>query len=124
MPDLDGFGDRPWRVGRSVGRTVYDAHDRLIGVMDTPVLASLVVLGVNALDDASPLPTRTLLRAWGGWWWRPLLGNECMTGADTYPPGEPVSGPGWRKVRPLATEGSWREDDSAQSGAGQVRRAP
>ena len=26
---------QPWRVGRKVGRTLYDADDRLIGVMDT-----------------------------------------------------------------------------------------
>jgi hypothetical protein len=49
--DSTGYGDRPWRVGRQVGRTVYDAHDRLIGVMDTPILAELVVLAVNALDS-------------------------------------------------------------------------
>lgn len=54
MSDHDGFGDRPWRVGRKVGRTVYDAHDRLIGVMDTPVLARLVVTGANALDASGP----------------------------------------------------------------------
>lgn len=28
-----------WRTGRKVGRTIYDANDRLIGVMDTPELA-------------------------------------------------------------------------------------
>jgi hypothetical protein len=41
--------DRPerWRVGRSVGRTVYQG-DELIGVMDTPELAALVVAAVNA----------------------------------------------------------------------------
>ncbi len=43
-------GDRPWRTGRQVGRTVYDASDRLIGLMDTPELASLVVAAVNAHD--------------------------------------------------------------------------
>lgn len=44
-----------WRVGRSVGRTVYrmvgnDASksDQLIGVMDTPELARRVVDAVNA----------------------------------------------------------------------------
>lgn len=44
---------------------------------------------------------RTKFRVWEGWVWRPLRGNECMTGADAYPPdwhGEP--GPGWRKVQP------------------------
>lgn len=43
-----------WRVGRSVGRTIYlqqgdepSEHDPLIGVMDTPGLAKLVVNSVN-----------------------------------------------------------------------------
>lgn len=44
--------ERPWRVGRSVGRTIYvmppDAteaskDDRLIGLMDTPDMAQHVV---------------------------------------------------------------------------------
>ena len=38
----------PWRVGASVGRTIYDALGRLIGVMDTPALAAQVVAAVNA----------------------------------------------------------------------------
>ncbi len=37
----------PWRVGRKVGRTLYDAEDNLIGVMDTQELAALVVEAVN-----------------------------------------------------------------------------
>jgi len=37
----------PWRVGRKVGRTIYNADDRLIGVMDTVVDAAAVVLAVN-----------------------------------------------------------------------------
>lgn len=36
-----------WRVGRSVGRTLY-VGDQLIGVMDTSELAELVVEAVNA----------------------------------------------------------------------------
>ena len=36
-------GEEPWRAGRKVGRTIYDAHDNLIGVMDTPEMASAVV---------------------------------------------------------------------------------
>ena len=43
-----------WRVGRKVGRTVYvqsgpepSDDDRLIGLMDTPDLARLVVEAVN-----------------------------------------------------------------------------
>ena len=35
-----------WRVGRKVGRTIYDG-DTLIGVMDTPELAAVVVEAVN-----------------------------------------------------------------------------
>jgi hypothetical protein len=42
---------RPWRVGRSVGRTIYDATDELIGLMDTPELAEVVVGAVNAVED-------------------------------------------------------------------------
>lgn len=37
----------PWRTGNSVGRTIYDSMDRLIGVMDTPALAAQVVAAVN-----------------------------------------------------------------------------
>lgn len=40
-------GQAPWRVGRKVGRTIYDANDVLIGVMDTPGLAARVVHAVN-----------------------------------------------------------------------------
>lgn len=36
-----------WRVGRKVGRTVY-IGDELVGVMDSPELASQVVSAVNA----------------------------------------------------------------------------
>jgi hypothetical protein len=35
-----------WRVGRKLGRTVYDG-DQLIGVMDTPELAETVVAAIN-----------------------------------------------------------------------------
>jgi hypothetical protein len=38
-----------WRVGRSVGRTIY-IGDELIGLMDTPELAQQVVEAVNELD--------------------------------------------------------------------------
>lgn len=41
------LGGLPWRVGTKVGRTIYDAEDRLIGVMDTVKLAELVVEWVN-----------------------------------------------------------------------------
>lgn len=46
-----------WRTGRSVGRTVYRQRgddpakgDQLIGMMDTPELAALVVTAVNTLN--------------------------------------------------------------------------
>jgi hypothetical protein len=46
----------PWRVGRSVGRTIYhmvgdkaSKQDVLIGVMDTPELAAKAVEAVNAI---------------------------------------------------------------------------
>lgn len=38
---------RPWRVGRKLGRTVYDADDQLLGLLDTRELALLVVAAVN-----------------------------------------------------------------------------
>jgi len=40
-------GRKPWRVGRKVGRTIYDADDNLIGMMDTRELAAEVVRCVN-----------------------------------------------------------------------------
>jgi hypothetical protein len=45
------WGATPWRVGRKVGRTVYDTNDTLIGVMDTPELAARVVAAVNARES-------------------------------------------------------------------------
>lgn len=51
------MGKEHWRIGRSVGRTVYiqagdDASksDKLIGVMDTPELAQRVVNAVNGTE--------------------------------------------------------------------------
>ncbi len=41
--------ERPWRVGRKVGRTIYNRLDVLVGVMDTPALAADAVEAVNAL---------------------------------------------------------------------------
>jgi hypothetical protein len=48
-----------WRVGRKVGRTIYrqiavepSDNDELIGVMDTPELAALVVAAVNNREEA------------------------------------------------------------------------
>ena len=52
ISDLDQYAR--WRTGRKVGRTIYrqvgeepSDDDRLIGVMDTPELAALVVEAVN-----------------------------------------------------------------------------
>lgn len=46
-----------WRVGRKVGRTIYDG-DTLIGVMDTPELAEKVVRAVNLFaEDTGGLVT-------------------------------------------------------------------
>lgn len=47
----------PWRVGRKVGRTVYDADDELIGVMDTRELAALVVAAVNGASGWADSPS-------------------------------------------------------------------
>lgn len=58
-------GDLPWRVGRKVGRTLYDAHDRLIGVMDTPSLALIVVAMVNQLNAPPATETNANLRSPG-----------------------------------------------------------
>lgn len=41
-------GDLPWRVGNSLGRTLYDVEGEFVGLMDTPELAQLVVDAVNA----------------------------------------------------------------------------
>lgn len=53
-----------WRVGRKVGRTIYDADDNLIGVMDTREYAalaaaapSLVALLEELLGRAIPGPS-------------------------------------------------------------------
>jgi hypothetical protein len=46
-------GELPWRQGRKVGRTIYDANDELIGVMDTPELAAKVVKAINDVEKES-----------------------------------------------------------------------
>lgn len=54
-PNQGGAGAeeaQPWRVGRKVGRTVYSG-DTLIGLMDTPGLARIVVDAVNGTPDQS-----------------------------------------------------------------------
>lgn len=49
-------GTTPWRVGRKAGRTLYDKNDRLIGMVDSPDMASLVVEAVNGFwgKDVEP----------------------------------------------------------------------
>ncbi len=62
----------PWRVGRSVGRTIYDADDKLIGMMDTPELAAAAVHAVNnslegrAGSSCPPYVPRDTCKACGG----------------------------------------------------------
>lgn len=48
MSASDAKGITPWRVGHKALRTLYDANDRLVGVVDTPDMATLVVEAVNA----------------------------------------------------------------------------
>ena len=69
-----------WRVGRKVGRTIYDG-DTLIGVMDTPELAARVVEAVNrrtaspvAPEGAAPTPPS-----------EPCPNCESTTGCDCSP---------------------------------------
>lgn len=65
---LGNVEEQVWRVGRSVGRTVYRQlgddpakGDQLIGTMDTPELAARVVDAVNA-RNRSPVTGRELER--------------------------------------------------------------
>jgi len=51
--DLTALPPAGWRVGRKVGRTIYNDDDILIGVMDTPELAQLVVDALNMFADLS-----------------------------------------------------------------------
>jgi hypothetical protein len=51
--DLTALPPAGWRVGRKVGRTIYNDDDILIGVMDTPELAQLVVDALNLFADLS-----------------------------------------------------------------------
>lgn len=44
-----------FRTGRKLGRTIYDG-DALIGVMDTPELATMFVEAANASPAAAPAP--------------------------------------------------------------------
>jgi uncharacterized protein (DUF433 family) len=66
----------PWRVGRKVGRTIYDSANTLIGVLDTPEMAARVVEAVNGASD-TPHPRRE-----EGVWIDParLSGMPCVNG--------------------------------------------
>jgi hypothetical protein len=63
---LDGAAVSRWRVGRTVGRTIYqqEVHGEgdLIGVMDTPELAAAAVYAFNLM--AEPLPSADYQTAW------------------------------------------------------------
>jgi hypothetical protein len=48
-------GALPWRAGRRVHRTIYDANDTLIGTMDTPELALQAVAAVNRMERFAQL---------------------------------------------------------------------
>lgn len=76
----------PWRTGRKVHRTIYDSGDRLIGVMDRPDDASLVVgavarsLEADAVRNAALEEAATMLegaRADGA------MCEQCATLADS-----------------------------------------
>jgi hypothetical protein len=57
---LRGPQDFPWRVGRKVGRTIYACKYEpgdLIGVMDTPELATAAVNAHNAAIGFGPAPS-------------------------------------------------------------------
>jgi hypothetical protein len=98
----------PWRVGRKVGRTIYDANDRLIGVMDTVEDARAVVaatrerdaeheIAADAIADGNNLAAqlaavtneRDEARAWGEREMLRLKACEHIAEADD----------GWERVR-------------------------
>lgn len=61
-----------WRVGRSLGRTVYiesddfdPKHDHFVGVMDTSDLAEFVVKCVNICLDAAAAKTENQQQSGG-----------------------------------------------------------
>lgn len=63
VPLEQAIGALPWRTGRTIGRTVYDGGDRLIGTLDSPELAARAVDAVNGERhgvDADALLERVL----------------------------------------------------------------
>jgi hypothetical protein len=58
--------NRPWRVGRTLGRTLYIKNggdpkdDTFVGVMDTRELADVVVAAVNARDILDEVRAKVL----------------------------------------------------------------
>lgn len=45
----------PWRTGRHVFRTIYDANNKLIGVMDTAEDAEMMVDAMNSQENLNAL---------------------------------------------------------------------
>lgn len=89
------MGAERWRVGRTVGRTIY-VGDRLIGLMDTPELAQQVVEAVNA----AAAPT--------------ILADDLEVGIRRSPhdvPYEPPRGV-WMRHRPTGVETSCSQERS------------
>jgi hypothetical protein len=48
------LGALPWRVGSQVGRTIYDAGNRILGLLDTRELARQAVDAVNERAGLAP----------------------------------------------------------------------
>jgi len=65
-------GALPWRQGRSVGRTLYDANDELIGVMDRPDLAERVAQSVNDSAPGAGAALAAVLAELNATRWNPL----------------------------------------------------
>jgi hypothetical protein len=59
---VTGHSPGPWRTGRKVGRTIYDANDRLIGVMDRVEDAQLSAAAPELLRAADELAEATAER--------------------------------------------------------------
>jgi hypothetical protein len=66
---------KPWRVGRKVGRTIYEQQgteptdtDLLIGVMDTRELAAAAVEAHNRQPDLAALRAAVAALDHDAWW--------------------------------------------------------
>lgn len=49
-----GNSPLPWRIGNEVDRAIYDAEDKLIGMMNRRQDAIAVVMAVNLWKDRQP----------------------------------------------------------------------